>query len=168
MAGAAGATIVVLVLATPRRTDNGRAPSPSSASSAPATAPVTTAHSTTAPAPARTEAQKVEHLIAFVEHLDGATFIRNGQSHAPAEAAAHLRTKWSAAGSSSNSATARQFIASAATRSSLTGEPYRVRLKDGRELTSAELLTSELDRLENLSAREPARRTGLTESTNDH
>ena len=145
--GAAGLAIVIVLFFTPRRTHDDHAPAPSApipiGTTAPATAPATSA-------PRLTEAQKVERLIACVEHLDGATFIRNGQPHTPAEAAAHLRTKWSAATNSGagSGGTARQFIASAATRSSLTGEPYRVRLKDGRELTSAELLTAELDRLE--------------------
>jgi hypothetical protein len=106
------------------------------------------------------EPQKIERLIAYVAGLEGAVFVRNGREHPPAEAADHMRTKWKAAGG--RTGTARQFVEAAATQSSLTGEPYLVRFKDGGERPAAELLNAELNRLE--AADEAARDEETTTS----
>ncbi len=45
-----------------------------------------------------TEQEKIERLIAAVESLQGATFLRNGSEYSPAEAARHLREKRDHAG----------------------------------------------------------------------
>lgn len=100
---------------------------------------------TTSTQPALTETKKIEALIKYVATLEGAVFIRNGSNHTPANAAQHMRSKWDA--SRNQIRTARQFIEQAASKSSLTGEEYRVRLKDGRTVSSESLLTAELDRL---------------------
>lgn len=42
---------------------------------------------------ALTEKQKIDRLIAAVEALDGAVFLRNGAEHSPKDAAEHLRRK---------------------------------------------------------------------------
>jgi len=94
-----------------------------------------------------TESEKIDRLIDYVATLDGATFVRNGREHTPAEAAEHMRTKRKAAGDRVK--TADDFIAAVASRSSLSGEPYVVRTKDGEETTAQQLLTEELDRMEN-------------------
>jgi hypothetical protein len=44
--------------------------------------------------------------------------------------------------------TARQFVTYIASRSSVTGKPYRVRLADGTEMTSAEWFTQRLQEIE--------------------
>lgn len=82
------------------------------------------------------EVEKIGHLIETVANLDGAVFLRNGAEHTPEEAAEHLRRKFAAA--SDDVQTAEQFVASVASRSSLTGEEYRIRFPDGRTITVRE------------------------------
>ena len=96
--------------------------------------------------PALTEAQKIDALIASVEHLPGAVFIRNGTEYDGAKAAAHLRTKRDYAGKRIK--TAEQFIDKLATGSSMSGKPYKIRFADGRTVESATYFHAELRRLE--------------------
>ncbi|HVP10886.1 MAG TPA: DUF5329 family protein [Phycisphaerae bacterium] len=72
---------------------------------------------------------RIEQLLRFVEHSD-VVFIRNGSEYDGAEAAAHLRDKLRAAGL--QHPTVDQFIENIASRSSAVGQPYQVRLTDGR------------------------------------
>ena len=95
--------------------------------------------------PAMNETQKIEALIAAVEHESGATFIRNGSEHKPTEAASHLRLKWKNAGKRVRNA--EDFIRYCATGSSMSGKPYRIRLADGRELASADYFHEQLRRI---------------------
>lgn len=76
------------------------------------------------------ERARIEGLIDAVAK-SGVVFIRNGSEHDAAAAADHLRTKWSRAGD--RIATADEFIEQLGSRSSQTGEAYRVRLPDGSE-----------------------------------
>lgn len=98
-----------------------------------------------APAP-MPEAQKIEALIQAVAALQGAVFIRNGSEHTATEAAEHLHLKWRNAGKRVQ--TAPEFIQYCATSSSMSGRPYRIRYKDGREATSADFLWTELKKLD--------------------
>ena len=106
----------------------------------PATIPAT---NTAAPL---TEEQKIEALIEHIGALEGAVFIRNRTEHTPAEAADHLRRKRASAGR--RVTTARQFIEHLATKSSMTGEPYRIRLRDGGDVPAGEYLTKRLTEIE--------------------
>src|SRR5262245_124022 len=99
----------------------------------------------TAPDAAR-EREKIEQLIAAVASLRDAQFVRNGDAHGADRAAAHLRGKWQTR--SREIATARDFIELVATRSSSSGEAYRIRFADGREIAAAEFLNQELARIE--------------------
>jgi hypothetical protein len=101
--------------------------------------------------PAMTEKAKIEALIAAVEALPDAKFIRNGSEHDAAAAADHLRLKWRNAGK--RVATAEDFIRYCATESSLTGRRYRIRFADGREVDSAEFFNAALARIETASVR---------------
>ncbi len=92
------------------------------------------------------EAQRIELLIAFVEDLEGAMFVRNGKEYAAAEAAQHLRDKWD--WNAEEIRTAEEFIRLVATRSSQTGELYLIRLPDGSERQTAQLLSEELARID--------------------
>lgn len=92
------------------------------------------------------EREKIERLIAWIGGLEGATFIRNGEEHAAAEAARHLRRKWDAAGD--RITTAREFIEHVATRSSLSGAEYRIRLGDGTVVPAGTWLLQRLAELE--------------------
>lgn len=82
----------------------------------------------TDPSPVVDERTRIEGLLAKIAAAD-IVFIRNGSDHTAAEAADHLRSKWSRAGD--RIATAEEFIEQLASRSSQSGEPYQVRLPDG-------------------------------------
>ena len=82
------------------------------------------------------EAAKIRYLIASVETLEGAQFLRNGQAYDARAAADHLRLKLKAAGDRVK--TADDFIRLCGSRSSLSGEKYRIRFADGT-ITESEL-----------------------------
>jgi len=84
--------------------------------------------------PARA-AESLEQTIAFLLHrieTADATFIRNGQTHTPQEAVAHVRAKYEHF--KGQIKTPEDFIRLAATKSLLTGQPYLVRTRDGKEM----------------------------------
>ena len=95
---------------------------------------------------ALSETEKIEQLIAHIGSREGAIFIRNEKEHTAAEAAEHLRSKWKAAGG--RVSTAREFVERVATKSSLSGEPYLIRMRDGSEVFSGQYLGEVLDRIE--------------------
>lgn len=88
------------------------------------------------------ERQKIDYLIASVETLQGAQFIRNGKTYDAHAAADHLRLKLRAAGS--RITTAGEFITYCASQSSLSGTPYQIKFADGRIVTSAAYLQQKL------------------------
>jgi hypothetical protein len=75
------------------------------------------------------EGAKIQYLISSVEVLKGAKFIRNGKDYDAKRAGDHLRLKLKAAGD--HIKTAEDFIRLCASRSSVSGEPYRIRFSDG-------------------------------------
>lgn len=85
---------------------------------------------------------EIERLIASIETLEHAVFLRNGAEHTPAEAAGHLRKKLAAAGDAVR--TPEQFIESIAKKSSISGAEYEIRFDDGRRTTVAEFLRARL------------------------
>lgn len=96
--------------------------------------------------PKLTEEEKIAKLIAYVRNLKGATFIRNGSNHTPAEAADHMAMKRKKAGK--RISTAVQFIVGCASKSSVSGKDYLVKLADGKTVKAMELLVEELKRIE--------------------
>jgi len=80
------------------------------------------------------EAAKIQYLIASVDALEGGKFIRNGREYDARAASSHLRLKLRAAGDKVK--TAEDFIEFCASRSSITGEPYFIRLADGTTVKS--------------------------------
>ena len=97
-------------------------------------------------APPLSENRKIEAIIRIVDELKDATFIRNGSEHDCHAAAKHMRDKWNA--QRSKIRTAEDFIELAASRSSISGKPYLIRFKDGREIESGTFLREELRKLE--------------------
>jgi len=87
------------------------------------------------------EQEKINHLIKMVED-SGYIFIRNGSEYNSKDAASHMRLKLSRAGNRVK--TAEQFIEYLATRSSVTGSPYMLRLPDGKKIPLAEWLRKRL------------------------
>jgi hypothetical protein len=88
-----------------------------------------------------TEKKKIEFLLSSVENLKGAKFIRNGTEHNGKEAAEHLRMKLQ---NTLVVETANDFIKLCASKSSITGEPYMIRLPDGKTMKSAEYFREKL------------------------
>lgn len=92
------------------------------------------------------EQARIDRLIQFVEVQKRMVFVRNGKDHSCREAALFLRAKYAKMGDLVT--TAAQFIDQIASRSSTTGEIYKVRFADGRMLTSAKFLRQELARID--------------------
>ena len=93
-------------------------------------------------AAALTEEQKIERLIAHVEGLRDCIFIRNGDEHAPPDAAAHMRRKLGAQRSSVR--TVDDFIRLCATKSSVSGDAYMIEFPDGRKVQCAVYLREQV------------------------
>ena len=74
-------------------------------------------------APESVAETEIQYLLAFVADSN-CDFIRNGTSHESAEAADHLRLKYSRG--RKYASTAEQFIDQLASESSWTGKPYTV------------------------------------------
>jgi hypothetical protein len=91
------------------------------------------------------EMQKIELLIAKVEGLKDAVFIRNGTEHSPSDAGKLLRHKLGTMDPAT--ITAEQFIEQAGTKSSTSGQPYQIRFADGRTIPSADFLREKLKEL---------------------
>ena len=75
------------------------------------------------------EAAKIRYLIGSVEALQGVTFLRNGGEYDARKAADHLRLKLKTAGNRVK--TAEDFIRLCGSKSSVSGEAYRMRFPDG-------------------------------------
>ncbi|MET1076559.1 MAG: DUF5329 domain-containing protein [Pseudomonas sp.] len=89
--------------------------------------------------------QEIDGLLKFVES-SGCSFIRNGESHSPVDARAHLQKKFDYLADKDKLASAEDFIEHAATESSISGEPYSVDCAGQKQL-SGEWLRQELQRL---------------------
>ncbi len=98
------------------------------------------------PVPPLSEQVKIQSLIASVEQLPGAVFIRNGTEYDGHKAADHLRLKLKYAGKRVQ--TADQFITNLATGSSMSGKPYQIRFADGHTVESAVYFREQLKRIE--------------------
>ena len=94
------------------------------------------------PAAARAE---IERLLAFVAN-SGCQFNRNGTWYPAPEASAHLADKERYLAQRGQITSAEDFIAKAATKSSMTGKPYTVRCGSEPVIASDEWLTAELRR----------------------
>ena len=97
--------------------------------------------------------QVIKQLIEKVKH-SGATFIRNGDNHSSEEAAEHLSGKWRRARAflwfktRQSEFTPEQFITHIASKSSLSGKPYQIKLKNGTTVSTEKWLRNRLKELE--------------------
>ena len=87
------------------------------------------------------EKKKIEFLISSVENLKGAKFIRNGSEYEGKKAAEHLRMKLQNA---LVVQTADDFIRLCASKSSITGKPYMIRLSDWKTIKSEQYFREKL------------------------
>jgi hypothetical protein len=90
---------------------------------------------------AESSEQTINYLIDYIGNSK-ATFIRNGTSHTPAEAVAHIKAKYEHF--KSEIKTPEDFIRLSASKSLLTGKPYLVRTPDGKEVRLEVWLTDAL------------------------
>lgn len=90
------------------------------------------------------EDAKIERLLALIENMDGAVFIRNGAEYSPKDAALHLRTKWLR----NETQSARKFIEDHASRSSESGELYQIHLPNGTTVPLRNYLLKRLGKIE--------------------
>jgi len=97
-------------------------------------------------APPAQEQSRIERLIRYVESQKAMKFVRNGSEYTPEDAGKFLRGKLEAMGGEIT--TARQFIKRIASRSSMSGQPYHVRLADGQTVLAENFLEDELQRIE--------------------
>jgi hypothetical protein len=98
------------------------------------------------------EEKRIEHLLQSVESLKGEVFIRNGTEYEAREAGMHLRMKLKKAGDKVK--TAEDFIEGCASRSSVSGEAYRIKMLDGKLIEAAFFLRARLREFDN--AHKPA------------
>jgi hypothetical protein len=89
-----------------------------------------------------TQSARVERLLDRVAAQTDVRFIRNGEVHSAEAAAEHLRLKLRNAGR--RISTAEQFVEHLASRSSITGRPYRLRFPDGSEVDAGPWLMKAL------------------------
>jgi hypothetical protein len=85
---------------------------------------------------------EIEHLLDYIGGSQ-CTFVRNGEERDAGAAKAHIKRKYEYAKKWIE--TTEQFIEYTATKSSVSGEPYRV-ICSGREEPSADWLNRELAR----------------------
>ena len=101
-------------------------------------------------APTPQEQAHIDKLIRHVELQKGLVFIRNGSEYTSEQAAKFLRGKMEAMGKEVSGA--RDFIERIATRASMSGKPYQIRLADGTLMPAGHYLNEQLKRIESLPA----------------
>lgn len=94
------------------------------------------------PASAQTE---INYLLGFISS-SGCEFFRNGTWYDSKQAEAHLRSKYGILAVGTAIQTAEDFIEQAATKSSLSGQPYQVRCGGNDAVTSNQWLRAVLAR----------------------
>jgi hypothetical protein len=96
--------------------------------------------------PVDTARREVELLLAAIEY-SGCEFFRNGSWYGGAQARLHLRQKYDYLVARNQVASAEQFIDEVATKSSFSGQPYRVRCSQGIEVPSQQWMREQLARI---------------------
>jgi hypothetical protein len=91
---------------------------------------------------AEAESLKIQYLVASIESLQGAQFMRNGKAYEAKQAADHLRLKLRRAGERCR--TAEAFIRYCASASSMSGKPYEIRFANGEQVTTEQFLRRKL------------------------
>ncbi|PJZ78474.1 DUF5329 domain-containing protein [Leptospira neocaledonica] len=90
---------------------------------------------------------EIKSLVSSLDSCKGCVFIRNGSEHKLDEAKAHLLKKYDAAKSKISST--EDFIKGLASKSSITGTPYKIKFPDGKEVESEKWLSDKLKELRN-------------------
>lgn len=87
------------------------------------------------------ESKEIEHLFSFVASTECA-YERNGKTHTGKQALKHIKKKFDYFRDDIHST--EDFIAYSATKSKMSGKPYKVSCPDQPTITSAEWLLTEL------------------------
>ena len=85
---------------------------------------------------------RIDFLLRAIGSMQGGAFIRNGSEYDGKAAEAHLRQKLDYGGERLK--TAEQFVQYCATKSSMSGKTYQIRLPDGRTVDSGPWLLAQL------------------------
>lgn len=109
------------------------------------TSALVTANPAAAESSELSEEQKIERLYQEILNSN-AIFIRNGVEYNASKAVTHLKLKKSNVGDRIK--TAEQFIDYLATKSSMTGIKYYVKLPGGNKIPSGQWLHARLDEIE--------------------
>jgi hypothetical protein len=88
------------------------------------------------------EQRRIDYLLHAVGSLGSAKFIRNGTEYDAKAAEVHLKQKLDYGGEKLK--TAELFIEYCATRSSMSGQPYKIRLADGKTVEAGAFLRAKL------------------------
>ena len=96
--------------------------------------------------PPAAEMARIERLLAALASRKELKLIRNGSEYDTETGAVFLRRKLESMGGDVK--TCEEFIDRIASGSSMSGQAYKVRLSDGREIPAREFLRLELARLE--------------------
>lgn len=94
----------------------------------------------------KSEPEKIEKLLAALAALEGAKFFRNEKEYSIGETVDHLRIKWKAA--DDEVTTAEQFIEHVASKSSVSGKPYLIRLDEKTVVPAGVYLRARLREIE--------------------
>ena len=97
---------------------------------------------------------EIRQLLDYLER-SGCVVYRNGSWYSASDARAHLEKKYRYLLDKSWVDTTEDFIDRAATASSMSGKPYQVQCDGQKPVSSAEWLTTELQRLRGASATKP-------------
>lgn len=95
--------------------------------------------------PANAVQQEISHLFAYLGG-SGCQFSRNGSWYSPQEAVDHLNDKYQYLLGKNRIASAEDFIAEAASRSSMSGQAYLVKCGNAAPVESAGWFRAELDK----------------------
>ena len=94
---------------------------------------------------------EIGQLLGYIER-SGCALYRNGSWYSASDARAHLEKKYRYLFDRGLVNTTEDFMDRVATASSMSGEPYQVKCNRGEPASSAEWLTTELQRLRKASA----------------
>ena len=103
--------------------------------------------------PSASEQKIIERLIQRIARKGTMLFIRNDKEYDAADAAKHLQAKFDHF--KERIVTAEDFIELCATRSEVTGQPYKVKLAGGTMRNAGDFMNDELRQV-----RQEMRRTG--------
>ncbi len=93
---------------------------------------------------------EIERVINYIQHSD-CLFFRNGKTYSSQQAASHLRFKLSR--SKGKNLTTEQFIATLASKSSITKKPYHIKCAKQSKTIARQWL---LDHLSNFRSQQPS------------